>query len=239
MADGPVGGTPAMTPLRTLADDLDAGRTTSRNLVEQALARIGDPAGEGARVMLKVDEDAARAAADESDRLRAAGIVVSPIAGLPVSLKDLFDVAGEVTTAGSVVLQNAAPAAADAAVVARLRRAGAVIIGRTNMTEFAYSGLGLNPVTEGQLIRVPIPELSEERRVELARIAGKYAEQARIALRNVRRDGMDTLKRMEKASEMSQDEQRRWSEEIQEVTDQTTKIVDETLAAKESEIMQV
>ena len=74
MADGPVGGTPAMTPLRTLADDLDAGRTTSRNLVEQALARIGDPAGEGARVMLKVDEDAARAAADESDRLRAAGI---------------------------------------------------------------------------------------------------------------------------------------------------------------------
>ena len=145
MADGPVGGTPAMTPLRTLADDLDAGRTTSRNLVEQALARIGDPAGEGARVMLKVDEDAARAAADESDRLRAAGIVASPIAGLPVSLKDLFDVAGEVTTAGSVVLQNAAPAAADAAVVARLRRAGAVIIGRTNMTEFAYSGLGLNP----------------------------------------------------------------------------------------------
>ena len=75
--------------------------------------------------------------------------------------------------------------------------------------------------------------------MELARIAGKYAEQARIALRNVRRDGMDTLKRMEKASEMSQDEQRRWSEEIQEVTDQTTKIVDETLAAKESEIMQV
>ena len=101
------------------------------------------------------------------------------------------------------------------------------------------SELGLNPVTEGQLIRVPIPELSEERRVELARIAGKYAEQARIALRNVRRVGMDTLKRMEKAGEMSQDEQRRWSEEIQEVTDQTTKIVDETLAAKESEIMQV
>ena len=101
------------------------------------------------------------------------------------------------------------------------------------------SGLGLNPVTEGQLIRVPIPELSEERRVELTRIAGKYAEQARVALRNVRRDGMETLKRMEKAGEMSQDEQHRWSEEIQEITDQTAKNVDETLAAKETEIMQV
>ena len=101
------------------------------------------------------------------------------------------------------------------------------------------SDLGLNPVTEGQLIRVPIPELSEERRVELTRIASRYAEQARIALRNVRRDGMDTLKRMEKDGEMSQDEQHRWSKEIQEITDQTTKTVDETLAAKETEIMQV
>ncbi len=134
-----------MTPLRTLADDLDAGRTTSRALIEAALARIGDPAGEGARVMLKVDEDAARAAADESDRMRKSGIVPSPIAGLPVSVKDLFDVAGEVTTAGSVVLKDAPPARHDATVVARLRRAGAVIVGRTNMTEFAYSGLGLNP----------------------------------------------------------------------------------------------
>jgi aspartyl-tRNA(Asn)/glutamyl-tRNA(Gln) amidotransferase subunit A len=134
-----------MTPLRTLADDLGAGRTTSRNLAEEALARIDDAGGEGARVMLKVDEDAVRASAEESDRARASGIVASPIAGIPVSLKDLFDVAGEVTTAGSVVLRNAAPAEADAAVVARLRRAGAVIIGRTNMTEFAYSGLGLNP----------------------------------------------------------------------------------------------
>ena len=134
-----------MTPLRTLADDLDAGRTTSRALVEAALARIVDPAGEGARVMLKVDEDAVLAAADESDRMRKAQIVPSPIAGLPVSVKDLFDVAGEVTTAGSVVLKDAPPARHDATVVARLRRAGAVIIGRTNMTEFAYSGLGLNP----------------------------------------------------------------------------------------------
>ena len=101
------------------------------------------------------------------------------------------------------------------------------------------SNLGLNPVTEGQLIRVPIPELSEERRVELARIAGRYAEQARISLRNVRRDGMDTLKRMEKDGEMSQDDQRRWSKEIQGITDKTIKIVDEALAAKETEIMQV
>ena len=101
------------------------------------------------------------------------------------------------------------------------------------------SDLGLNPVTEGQVVRVPIPELSEERRVELARIAAKYAEQARIAVRNVRRDGMDSLKRMEKAGEMSKDDHHLWSEEIQEITDETTKIVDEALATKESEIMQV
>ena len=101
------------------------------------------------------------------------------------------------------------------------------------------SDLGLNPVTEGQLIRVPIPELSEERRVDLARIAAKYAEQARIAARNVRRDGMDNLKRMEKAGEMSQDDHHLWADEIQEITDETTKFVDETLAAKEAEIMQV
>ena len=101
------------------------------------------------------------------------------------------------------------------------------------------SDLGLNPVTEGQLIRVPIPELSEERRVDLARIAAKYAEQARIAARNVRRDGMDNLKRMEKAGEMSQDDHHLWADEIQKITDETTKFVDETLAAKEAEIMQV
>lgn len=101
------------------------------------------------------------------------------------------------------------------------------------------SDLGLNPVTEGQVVRVPIPELSEERRVELARIAAKYAEQARIAVRNVRRDGMDSLKRTEKAGEMSKDDHHLWSEEIQEITDETTKIVDEALATKEAEIMQV
>ena len=101
------------------------------------------------------------------------------------------------------------------------------------------SDLGLNPVTEGQVVRVPIPELSEERRVELARIAAKYAEQARVAVRNVRRDGMDSLKHMEKAGEMSKDDHHLWSEEIQEITDKTTKIVDEALATKEAEIMQV
>ena len=101
------------------------------------------------------------------------------------------------------------------------------------------SDLGLNPVTEGQLVRVPIPELTEERRVELARIAAKYAEQARIAVRNVRRDGMADLKRMEKEGEMSKDDHHLWSDEIQEMTDETTKVVDDSLAAKEAEIMQV
>jgi ribosome recycling factor len=101
------------------------------------------------------------------------------------------------------------------------------------------SDLGLNPQTEGQLIRVPIPMLSEERRIELGKIAHKYAEQARIAVRNVRRDGMDTLKRMEREHERSQDEQHMWSEEIQEMTDRHIKAIDEALEQKDSEIMQV
>jgi ribosome recycling factor len=101
------------------------------------------------------------------------------------------------------------------------------------------SGLGLNPSTDGQLVRVPIPQLSEERRVELGKIAGKYAEQARVAVRNVRRDGMETLKHMEKEGEISQDEHHLWAEEIQRLTDDHVKLVDETLAQKETEIMQV
>ncbi len=100
------------------------------------------------------------------------------------------------------------------------------------------SGLGLNPASDGQIVRVPIPELSEERRVELVKIAGKYAEQARVSVRNVRRDGMDTLKRMEKEGEISQDEHHAWSEEIQSLTDERVKEIDETLAGKEKEIMQ-
>jgi ribosome recycling factor len=101
------------------------------------------------------------------------------------------------------------------------------------------SDLGLNPQTDGQLIRVPIPMLSEERRVELSKIAHKYAEQARVAVRNVRRDGMDMLKRMEREHELSQDEQHMWSEEIQEMTDRHIKAIDEVLEQKDGEIMQV
>lgn len=101
------------------------------------------------------------------------------------------------------------------------------------------SALGLNPASDGQLIRIPIPELSEERRTELARVAHRYAEQARVAVRNVRRDGMDKLKRMERAGDLSQDEQHLWSEEVQELTDRFVKEIDDAVATKESEIMQV
>ncbi len=133
-----------MTPIRSLAADLAAGRTTSARLVEDALARIADQAGEGRRTFLKIHDAQARAAAKASDALRAAGIVPSPLAGLPVSVKDLFDLAGEVTTAASKATADDPPAAADAPAIARLRAAGAIVVGRTNMTEFAYSGLGLN-----------------------------------------------------------------------------------------------
>jgi aspartyl-tRNA(Asn)/glutamyl-tRNA(Gln) amidotransferase subunit A len=129
----------------SLAEDLAAGRTTSRALVEAALARIADPAGEGRRTFVKVYAESAREAAEAQDRLRRAGYVASPLAGLPVSIKDLFDVAGEVSLAASKALDDAPPAERDAPVVARLRRAGAVLIGRTNMTEFAFSGVGINP----------------------------------------------------------------------------------------------
>jgi aspartyl-tRNA(Asn)/glutamyl-tRNA(Gln) amidotransferase subunit A len=128
-----------------LAADLAAGHTTSRELIEQALARIADSAGEGKRAFVKAYDAAARAAAEAQDKLRAAGYVASPLAGIPVSIKDLFDVAGEVTLAGSKALDDAPPAKADAPIVARLKRAGAVVIGRTNMTEFAFSGVGINP----------------------------------------------------------------------------------------------
>ena len=128
-----------------LAADLAAGRTTSRALVDEALARIADPAGEGSRIFVKVYADQARTAADAQDQLRKAGYVASPLAGLPVSIKDLFDVAGEVTLAGSTALNDRPPATRDAPIVARLRAAGAVIVGKTNMTEFAFSGVGINP----------------------------------------------------------------------------------------------
>jgi len=134
-----------MKPILRLARDLAAAKTTSVALVEEALARIADPAGEGARVYLRTYAKAALAEARASDSLRAQGIVPSPLAGIPVSVKDLFDVAGDVTRAGSKVLADAPPAAEDARVVSRLRQAGAVVMGRTNMVEFAFSGLGLNP----------------------------------------------------------------------------------------------
>lgn len=101
------------------------------------------------------------------------------------------------------------------------------------------SDLGLNPQTEGGTIRVPIPDLNEERRHELVKVAGKYAEQARVAVRNVRRDGMDQLKRMEKEGEISEDEHRVKSQEIQTMTDEHVKLIDETYHEKEREITQV
>lgn len=101
------------------------------------------------------------------------------------------------------------------------------------------SGLGLNPATDGQLIRLPIPELNEERRQEMTKIAHKYGEEARIAVRNVRRHGMDELKRMEKDSEISQDEHHMWGDEIQKMTDATIKLIDEAMASKEEDIMRV
>ena len=101
------------------------------------------------------------------------------------------------------------------------------------------SDLGLNPQTEGNVVRVPVPQLSEERRVEMTKVASKYAEQARVAVRNVRRDGIDDLKKMEKDGEISQDEQHAWADEIQALTDATIKEIDEAVAAKEAEILQV
>src|SRR6476469_5875436 len=135
-------GTPT---LASLADDLQNGRTSARKLVDECIARIADPAGEGQRVFIHVDKDAAIEAAEAMDRLRRAKAVPSRFAGIPVSIKDLFDIKGQVTRAGSRALDDSAPADQDAATVARLRKAGFVVIGRTNMTEFAYSGIGINP----------------------------------------------------------------------------------------------
>lgn len=101
------------------------------------------------------------------------------------------------------------------------------------------AGLGLNPSSDGQIIRVPIPPLNEERRREIQKIAGKYAEQARVSVRNVRRDGMDGLKKMAKDGHISEDEVKKHEKEMQTLTDETIKKIDETLAHKEKEIMQI
>ncbi len=132
-------------PLRTLARELAAGTVTARQVIEDSLARITDTGGEGGRAFISVAAAEARASADAVDGLRAAGVPVPPFAGVPVGVKDLADIAGQVTTAGSTVLADRPPAATDAPAVARLRAAGFIPVGRTNMTEFAYSGLGLNP----------------------------------------------------------------------------------------------
>ena len=134
--------------MRTIEDHAKAladGSTTSRALVEQCLTRITDPNGEGARAFIKLHADQARATADAVDTLRRVGREPSRYAGIPISLKDLFDIAGEPTPAGSRVLADTPPATAHATVVQRMLAAGFVSMGRTNMTEFAFSGLGINP----------------------------------------------------------------------------------------------
>jgi aspartyl-tRNA(Asn)/glutamyl-tRNA(Gln) amidotransferase subunit A len=136
---------PDLPTLASLAADLESGRTTARALVDACLAKIADKDGEGARAFIHVDRQAAIAAAEAMDRLRKANAAPSRFAGIPVSIKDLFDIKGQITRAGSRALEDSPPAEADAPVVARLRSAGFVVIGRTNMTEFAYSGIGINP----------------------------------------------------------------------------------------------
>lgn len=135
-------------PLRTLSQlalALSAGKVTSRGLVEHCLQNIQAPGGEGQRTFLKVHAEAARGSADAYDEARRRGAALPHYAGIPMSVKDLFDLAGDVTTAGSIVLNDAKPAGRDAESIARLKKAGFIVMGRTNMTEFAYSGLGLNP----------------------------------------------------------------------------------------------
>ena len=134
-----------MRTIEQYAQALGDGTITSRALVERCLARIADPNGEGARSFIKVHAEQARAMADAMDMLRRAGRAPSRHAGIPISVKDLFDIAGEPTPAGSRALADAPPATAHAPVVQRMLAAGFVPLGRTNMTEFAFSGLGINP----------------------------------------------------------------------------------------------
>lgn len=134
-----------MQPIPQLARQLQDGETTALALATACLDRILNPAGEGARAFTMIDPDRSFAQARLIDEARARGDALSPLAGIPVSIKALFDIEGKVTTAGSRLLADAVPARADAVAVARLRAAGMVVMGHTNMTEFAYSGLGMNP----------------------------------------------------------------------------------------------
>jgi aspartyl-tRNA(Asn)/glutamyl-tRNA(Gln) amidotransferase subunit A len=134
-----------MSTLAAIAEKLASKKTTSRALTEEALGKIEAPGGEGKATFVRVFREAALASADASDRLRAAGVVPSPLTGIPFSVKDLTDVAGVTTLAGSATRKQEAPAKRDATVLARLRAAGAVVMGTTNMTEFAFGGLGINP----------------------------------------------------------------------------------------------
>ncbi len=133
-----------MPSLIELMQSLESGAVTARTLVEAALAKATDPVGEGKRIFIALDADWIRAQADAVDRARRAGRQASPFAGVPITIKDLFDVRGELTRAGSRVFDENAPAASDCPAVARLRAFGFIPFGRVNMTEFAYSGLGLN-----------------------------------------------------------------------------------------------
>jgi aspartyl-tRNA(Asn)/glutamyl-tRNA(Gln) amidotransferase subunit A len=134
-----------MQTLAELSQQLADGRTSARSLTEQALTNIEAPGGEGRRAFVSVFREAALACADASDRMRSVGVVPSPLAGIPVSVKDVFDIAGLTTLAGSASRANEPRASRDAVIVERLRAAGAVIMGRTNMSEFALGALGLNP----------------------------------------------------------------------------------------------
>lgn len=134
-----------METLETLKTALSTGKLKSVELVETCLERIQDDTGEGQFTFIHVDEEGARAQANAADHLRAANAELSPYAGIPVSIKDIFDIKNQITSAGSKVLSDSPKVISDSLAVARLRAAGFIIIGRTNMTELAYSGLGLNP----------------------------------------------------------------------------------------------
>ncbi|HEY4821773.1 MAG TPA: amidase family protein [Xanthobacteraceae bacterium] len=132
--------------LASLADDLDNGRTSARKLVDECLAKIADASGEGARAFIHVDAEAAIEAAEAMDRLREVKAAPSPYAGIPISIKDLFDIKGQVTRAGSRALDDSPPAVADAPAVARLREAGAIVFAQSTSSEYGHKGVTDSPL---------------------------------------------------------------------------------------------